>query len=89
MFDYQIPASWDRLFDESRENADTRLGDAIRAAIKATKDLPAGVDRAALIVAHMRTAQEEFASACLSIAAQRLADSISEVAAAIREAAHE
>lgn len=85
MFLHEISASWDRLFSEARENADARLDDAIRA----TEDLPEGVDRTAVLVAHMQAAHGEFASSCLSVAAQQLAESISEVAAAVREAADE
>lgn len=85
MSSHEITASWDRLFSESRENADTRLCDALRA----TEGIPEGVDRTALITAHMRAAQGEFASSCLGVAAQRVADSIELLASAIREAADE
>ena len=80
MSSHEISASWDRLFTEARENADTYLNDAIRA----TEFLPTGVDRTAVIVAHMRAAQGEFATTGRSVGAQRIADALNDVALALR-----
>ena len=77
----EITASWDRLFSESREVADTRLRDAIRA----TKELPEGVDRTAVIVAHMHTGQAEFFASAIGVAAQKVAESLDDLARAVTE----
>lgn len=66
---------------EARENADLYLRDAIAV----TDDLPKGVDRTAVIVAHMRAAQGEFATTARGVAAQRIAEALADIAAALRD----
>lgn len=79
MQDHEITASWDTLLSQSFMTAN----DALRRAIEATENLPEGVDRTALIVAHMRASSADFQSASISIAAQRLCRSLDDVAVAI------
>ena len=81
MTSHDITAPWDRLFLEARENADTYLRDALYA----TKELPDGVDRTAVIVAHMRAAQGEFATSARGVAAQRVSEALADIGVALRD----
>lgn len=82
-FSHEITASWDRLFDESKENA----GSYLHAAIKATEILPKGVDRTALIVAYMHAASSEMRTAAVSVAAQKVSDALSALALSVESVA--
>ncbi len=77
---HQITASWDALLQQSSMAADERL----HKAILATEDLPEGVDRTALIVAHMQAGQSDWMAACIGVAVQNLCNTGDDIGTLIR-----
>lgn len=77
---HRVTASWDTLLKGASETADSYLHYALRA----TEELPEGVDRTAVLVAHMRTASEDFRTAAISVAAQQLSDALDNIGDVLR-----
>ncbi len=75
-FTHHIDASFDTLFKQATDNA----GAFTRAAIRETQDLPAGVDRTAVIVAFINAAASDWRASSLSIGHQKIESAIDELA---------
>lgn len=79
MSNHRIEASWDQLFEDANHNARTFLDKAVIA----TRDLPVGVDRTAVIVAYMTAASSSWRDCTNAVTAQRLTDAIDGLASAL------
>ena len=74
MFQHEISASWDTLLQQ----ASMTSNDFLAAALRATENLPEGVDRTAIIVAHMRASCSDWQAVCFGVGVQKLCFAIEE-----------
>jgi hypothetical protein len=84
-YKHHIEASFDTLFIQATDNA----GAFTRSAIRATENLPKGVDRTAVIVAYINAAASDWRTSGLTVGLQKLESALDEVGRQIGRMAEE